>query len=61
MNNDHFVVMYRKDTGKIIGTVAGLGRNKNTLDSHHSKRTATKYAKLLNTENPLYTYKVETL
>lgn len=58
---DYFVVMYRKDTGKIVGTVAGLGRNKNTWDSHHSRRTATKYARQLNAENPLYTYKVETL
>lgn len=62
--NNYYVAMYLKETGKFLGTVAGLGRNRNTWDANHSKRTANKYARLLNRDNSLnnrYIYKVEPL
>lgn len=35
-------------TNEFIGVVAGLGRNRGTWDSEHTKRTAKEYAKRLN-------------
>ena len=57
----YYIVKYGKESDHCYGTVAGLGRNKNTWDANHSKRTAIKYAKQLNNESLGFTYKVETL
>ena len=59
--NNYYIVKYGKESGHCYGTVAGLGRNKNTWDANHSKRTAMKYAKQLNKKSIVFIYKVETL
>lgn len=56
--NPFYVVQYTLDN-KFVTTISGLGRNKNTLDSSHSKRTAQKYARLLQKKDRKHIYKVE--
>lgn len=45
------VVKYQN--GKFVGIVSGLGINKNTWDSDHTKRTAKKWAEKLTTPKEL--------
>ena len=47
-------------TGAFVGVVSGLGRNRGTWDSEHSKRTAQRYAALLRKEKPGYRFTVST-
>lgn len=55
---DYEVVKYTLD-GKRISSISGLGRNKGTWDSNHSKRTAQKYRKDIQKEDSKHIYKVE--
>jgi hypothetical protein len=50
MKNWH-VVEY--NNGKFVAIVSGLGRNKGTWDSNHTKRTAKKWAEKLTTTEKL--------
>lgn len=42
------VVKRCADSGAFVAVVAGLGRNKGTWDATHSKATAKRHAKVLN-------------
>ena len=56
------VVQYKN--AEFYGIVSGLGRNLNTWDSTHTKRTAQRYAKVLREayKNDVgVTFKVETV
>lgn len=46
------VIKRYADSGAFIAVVAGLGRNKNTWDATHSKATAKRHAKTLNSAAP---------
>lgn len=46
------VIKRYADSGALIAVVAGLGRNKNTWDAAHSKVTANRHAKILNSSAP---------
>lgn len=54
----YHVGQYTKE-GKRLATVSGLGRNRNTWDANHSKRTAKHYAKGLNASDTAHVYKAE--
>ena len=47
----------RYKDGRFVGTMAGLGRNKGTWDSSHSKSAAYRHARELNQERDGYTYR----
>ena len=49
-NKDYCVRQYALDNGelKFRANMSGMGNNKNTWNYTHSKRTAQKYARILN-------------
>lgn len=52
------VEKYTKD-GKMVATMSGMGRNKNTLDTtFNTKRTAQRHAATCNKDDPKHVYKV---
>lgn len=55
----YYVVRYVNDVPESV--MAGLGRNRRTWDTNHSRRTAQRHARQLRTEQPEFTFKVETL
>jgi hypothetical protein len=44
--------------GRFVAVVAGLGRNRGTWDSSHSRSAAYRHARRLNRERDGYTYRV---
>jgi len=59
----HHVIQYRD--GKFDAVMSGMGRNRGTLESAHTKRTAQRHAQQLRSENWRKTaglsYRVETI
>ena len=49
----------RYKDGRFVGAMAGLGRNKGTWDSSHSRSAACHYARQLNRERDGYTYRAQ--
>lgn len=45
--------------GDFIAVISGMGRNIGTLDAGHSRRTAIKWAKACQAQDPAYLYTVE--
>lgn len=58
MDQEYHVAKYALN-GEYIGAVAGMGRNKNTWDTAHSKRTAQRYAAILRKEQPSFKFCAE--
>ncbi|CAM8643554.1 hypothetical protein MCEMSEM18_03573 [Comamonadaceae bacterium] len=54
----YYVVRYTPNETTVM---AGLGRNRGTWDTAHTRRTAQRHARTLRLEDPKSTYKVETL
>ena len=59
MSNQSYVVVKYSKSGKFVGVIAGMGRNRGRWDATHSKRTAQKYARQLREECPEFDYRVE--
>lgn len=57
--NQTYAVCKYSTNGAFIGIVSGMGRNRGTWDSQHSKRTAQRYAALLRKEDKGHMFKVE--
>ncbi len=57
MINEYKVVEYQN--GKFSAVISGMGKNKNTWDSCHSRSAGYRHAAILRKENPDKTYKVE--
>jgi hypothetical protein len=49
----------RYEEGRIVGVMAGLGRNRGTWDSSHSKSAAYRHARQLNQARDGYTYRTQ--
>ena len=60
MENTDYVVVKYSQGNEFISIVAGMGRNKNTWDTNHGRRTAQRHAKALRAEDPQHIYRVET-
>lgn len=56
---DPYYVIQRTKAGKFIACMSGMGRNRNTWDSSHSKLTAQRHARQLRASDPEHTYTVE--
>lgn len=60
MSGLYQVVQYTHG-GQFRAVISGLGRNRGTWDSCHSRRTARRHAKRLRAEHPGFAYRVETV
>lgn len=45
--------------GKWLGIISGMGKNRNTWDSSHSRSRAYYYCRKLRKQDKMYAYKVE--
>lgn len=54
----YYVVRYLNNETAVM---AGLGRNRGTWDTAHTRRTAQRHARALRLQDPGSIYKVETL
>ena len=55
----YYVVRYQH--GQFDSVMAGLGRNRRTWDTAHSRRTAQRHATSLRKEQPGFSFAVESL
>lgn len=60
MKTDRYCVVQYTKEGKFVGVVSGMGKNKGTLDSDHSKTQANYWAKRCRRDEPEFDFKVET-
>lgn len=52
-------VVQRTPTGEFVAVVSGMGRNRGTWDSDHSRSAAYRHARTLRQYDPINRYTVE--
>lgn len=59
MSKSEFIVVEYNADGQFVAVISGMGHNRGTLDTTHTRSNAKAHAERLKQRNPDYVYRVQ--